>query len=53
MKLAKDMNDKDGSDVHQRAFSSEQKSVEDGDLTATVSGVRQFTLIDFISVPQK
>ena len=51
--VTKDMNDKDGSDVHQRALSSERKSVEDGDLTATVSGIRQFTLIDFIPVPQK
>ena len=46
------MSDEDGSDVHQRAINSEQKIVEDGVLTATVGGVRQFTLIDFIPVLQ-
>ena len=50
--VTKNISNKDGSDVHQRVSSSEQKIVEDGVLTATVSGVRQFTLIDFIPVPQ-
>jgi len=50
--VTKNISNKDGSDVHQRVSSSEQKIVEDGILTATVSGVRQFTLIDFVPVPQ-
>ena len=50
--VTKNMSDEDGSDVHQRAINSEQKIVEDGVLTTTVVGVRQFTLIDFIPVLQ-
>ena len=46
------MSVEDGSDVHRRTINSEPKIVEDGVLTATVVGVRQFTLIDFIPVTQ-
>ncbi|MDA7992573.1 MAG: hypothetical protein MPJ25_05990, partial [Pirellulales bacterium] len=50
--VTKNISNKDGSDVHLRASSSEQKIVEDGVLLATVPGVRQFTIIDFVPVPQ-
>ena len=50
--VTKNMSVEDGSDVHRRTINSEPKIVEDGVLTATVVGVRQFTLIDFIPVTQ-
>ncbi|MEC7293937.1 MAG: hypothetical protein VXU46_03495 [Planctomycetota bacterium] len=50
--ITKNISNKDGSDVHLRASSSEQKIVEDGVLLATVPGVRQFTIIDFVPVPR-
>ena len=50
--VTKNISNKDGSDVHLRASSSEQKIVEDGVLLATVPAVRQFTIIDFVPVPQ-
>jgi hypothetical protein len=46
------MSTEDGSDVHRKAINSEPKIIENGVLTATVVGVRQFTLIDFIPVTQ-
>ena len=50
--VTKNMSTEDGSDVHRKAINSEPKIIENGVLTATVVGVRQFTLIDFIPVTQ-
>ncbi|MBT6056279.1 MAG: hypothetical protein HOH16_12710, partial [Planctomycetaceae bacterium] len=50
--ITKNISDEDGSDIHQATLNSETKIVEDGVLTATIVGARQFTLIDFIPVFQ-
>jgi hypothetical protein len=50
--VTKNMSTEDGSDIHRKAINSEPKIIENGVLTATVVGVRQFTLIDFIPVTQ-